>query len=332
MKYFIIEELAKAVGGTLVGGTSQRITGLEQIDLATQDQITFIGNAKYLSLWKTSHACAAIVSKNLKLEPGPGKALIRVPNADLAMVQLLELFQPEAPSLAPGVHASAVVHETATIGTDAAVGAHCYIGQNVVLGARVKIYPNVSIFDETAIGDDTVIWSGTVIRERSQIGRHCLFHPNVSIGSDGFGFRPSQDGKSIVKIPQIGFVIIGDHVEIGAGTCVDRGKFSATRIGDHCKIDNLVQIAHNCILGRSCILAGKSGLAGSVTLGNGVVLAGSVSVKDHVKIGDGVVIGGASVVIQDVPAGKKMLGYPALNYNDTLKHWAQVRRSVRTRK
>src|SRR6185503_14756584 len=216
-----------------------------------------------------------LVSKNLKLEPGPGKALIRVSNADLAMVQLLELFQPQPPALEPGIHASAVVHPTATIGTQAAIGANCTIGKNVVLGARVKIYPNVCIFDDSLIGADTVIWSGTVIRERSRIGKNCLFHPNVSIGADGFGFRPSPDGKSIVKIPQIGIVVIGDNVEIGAGTCVDRGKYGATVIGDHCKIDNLVQIAHNCKLGHSCILAGKSGLAGSVTLGNGVVIAGS---------------------------------------------------------
>jgi UDP-3-O-[3-hydroxymyristoyl] glucosamine N-acyltransferase len=329
MKSFSIEEISQAVAGTLVGATAQRITGLEHIESATREQITFIGNVKYLSLWEGSNACVALISKNFVLEPGEGRALIRVEDADLAMARLLELFQLDPPLLDEGIHPTAVVHSSATIGKQARIGAHCYIGKNVVIGERVRVYPNVSIFDETTIGADTVIWSSTVIRERSIIGERCIFHANVSIGADGFGFRSGQDGKSIVKIPQIGSVIIGNDVEIGSGSCVDRGKFSATIIGDHCKIDNLVQIAHNCKLGRCCIMAGKSGLAGSVTLGDGVMIAGSVSVKDHVKIGDGAVIGGASVVIADVPAGKKMLGYPALNYNDTLKHWAMVRRLIR---
>jgi len=243
------------------------------------------------------------------------------------MIQLLELFKLDAPLLENEIHPSATVHSTAKIGKDVSIGAGCYIGKNVILGDQVQLYPTVTVFDQSCIGVGTVIWSGTVIRERSQIGRHCIFHPNVTIGADGFGYHPRPDGKGLIKIPQIGNVIIGNEVEIGSGSCVDRGKFSSTIVGDGCKIDNLVQIAHNCKLGRACIMAGNSGLAGSVTLGDGVVIAGSVSVKDHVTIGNGAVIEGGSTVINDISAGKRMLGYPALERKVTLKHWVKIRKS-----
>ena len=188
------------------------------------------------------------------------------------------------------------------------------------------LYPNVTILDETTIGAHTIIWSGTVIRERSEIGSYCIFHTNVSIGADGFGYRPSEDGRGLVKIPHIGNVVIGNAVEIGANSCVDRGKFSSTILGDGCKIDNLVQIGHNSVLGRSCIMAGNSGLAGSVTLGDGVIIGGSASIKDHTTIHSGAVVGAGSGVINDVPAGKTVLGYPACDSREMLKQWVALRK------
>lgn len=329
MKSFTIKELNEIVNGVLVGDVTQRIIGLEQIETANRNQITFIGTAKYLPLWESSRACAAVINEKFELESGHSRALIKVKDADLAMAQLLELFTPDLPLLENGIHPSAIVHPTAKIGDNTSIGAGCYVGGDVTLGDQVKLYPNVTVFDHSCIGTATVIWSGTVIRERCKVGSHCIFHSNVTIGADGFGYRSSPDGKGLVKVPQIGNVIIGNGVEIGSGSCVDRGKFSSTIIGDSCKIDNLVQIAHNCKLGRCCIMAGNSGLAGSVTLGDGVVIAGSVSVSDHVVIGDKAVIGGGSVVINDIPAGKKVIGYPALEYKDTIKHWVRVRKSNR---
>ena len=144
----------------------------------------------------------------------------------------------------------------------------------------------------------------------------------MTIGADGFGYRPSPDGRGLVKIPQIGTVEIGDDVEIGAGSCVDRGKFSATSIGDGTKIDNLIQIAHNCKLGRLCVMAGQSGLAGSVTLGDGVMMGGGARVKDHVTIGEGARLGGNTGALSDVAPGKTVLGFPANDYRQTLRLWA----------
>jgi len=243
------------------------------------------------------------------------------------MSQVLELFASPMPQFEVEIHPSATIDLKATIAKGAKIGAGCYIGPEVTIGENTIIYPNVTILDASTIGKNTVIWSGTVIRERCHIGNDCIIHPNATIGADGFGFRPCPE-RGLVKIPQIGNVIIGNNVEIGANTCVDRGKFSSTILGDGCKIDNLVQIGHNSKLGRFCIMAGNSGLAGSVTLGNGVIIGGSASIKDHTTIGDGAIVGAGSGVTGDIAAGKTMLGYPAVEARDALKQWAILKRLV----
>lgn len=326
MKSFTIQEINEIVEGVLVGNTFQQIQGPEQLERAQKHQITFIGNRKYVKLWESSKACAAIVDEKLELEPGENRAFIKVKNADLAMAKLLEVFDPGPPQFDEDIHPSAVVHQTAKVGKNCKIGANCYVGKNVVLGDGVVLYPNVTILDDTTIGPFTVVWSGTVIRERTEIGAYCVFHTNVSIGADGFGYRPREDGQGLLKIPQIGNVVIGNGVEIGANSCVDRGKFSSTIVGDGCKIDNLVQIAHNCIMGRSCIMAGNSGLAGSVTLGDGVIIGGSASIKDHVTIHSGATVGAGSGVMNDVPAGQTVLGYPAVEAREMLKQWVALRK------
>ncbi|MBU3926504.1 MAG: UDP-3-O-(3-hydroxymyristoyl)glucosamine N-acyltransferase [Bacteroidetes bacterium] len=326
MKSFTIQEINEILKGTLVGNSTNTIHGPEQLEKAGKNHITFVGNRKYVRLWESSGACAAIVDEKLNFEPGENRALIKVKNADLAMARLLEVFDPGLPSFDEDIHPTAVVHPSATIGKGCKIGANSYVGKEVILGEGVLIYPNVTILDETKIGRGTIIWSGTVIRERCEIGSFCIFHLNVSIGADGFGYRPSEDGRGLVKIPQIGNVVIGNAVEIGANSCVDRGKFSSTIIGDGCKIDNLVQIAHNCVMGRSCIMAGHSGLAGSVTLGDGVIIGGSASIKDHITIQSGAIVGAGSGVMNDVPAGKTVLGYPATEARDMLKQWVALRK------
>lgn len=329
MKSFTIQEINDILGGELVGNTDQKILGLEEIDKADNSQVTFIGSRKYTQKWENSKAAAAIINEGLKAEPGDNRALIKVKNADLAMAKLLEVFIKETPHFDSDIHPTAVIHETAAIGEGCKIGAGCYIGKDVVLGAAVIIYPNVTILDETTIGAHTIIWSGTVIRERTEIGAYCIFQNNVSIGGDGFGYRPREDGRGLVKIPHIGNVVIGNEVEIGANSSVDRAKFSSTIIGDGCKIDNQVQIAHNCVLGRSCIMAGASGLAGSVTLGDGVVIGGSASIKDHTTIHSGATVGAGSGVLADVPAGKTVLGYPAADAREKLKEWVATRNLIK---
>lgn len=325
MKKYTIQEINAVLKGIIVGETTHLITAPEQLDLASETEISFIGNKKYEKFWETSNACAAIVNEDVSIEPGANKVFIKVNNADLAMSQVLELFAPASPQFSHEIHPTAVVDASATIGNGTRIGANCYVGPNVVLGENVTLYPNVTILDECTVGKNTVIWSGAVMRERCHVGAYCILHPNCTIGADGFGFRPCPE-RGLAKIPQIGNVIIGNHVEIGANSSVDRGKFSSTVLGDGCKIDNLVQIGHNSKLGRFCIMAGNSGLAGSVTLGNGVIIGGSASIKDHLTLGDGVTIGAGSGVAADVPAGKTMLGYPAVEARTALKQWAILKR------
>lgn len=330
MTSYAIHEINTILKGELIGDTNQKIEGPEEIKKASKQQITFIGSKKYERFWDNSDASAALISTNSDLLPGDNRAFIRVKNVDLAMAKVLELFNPPAPIFDTDIHPTAVVHETAKIGEGCKIGANCYVGKDVELGKEVTLYPNVCVFDETTIGNNTIVWSGTIIRERCIIGSHCIFHINVSIGADGFGYRPSDDGKGLVKIPQIGNVIIGHYVEIGANSCVDRAKFSSTIIGDGCKIDNLVQVAHNSVMGRSCIMAGHSGLAGSVTLGDGVIIGGSASIKDHTTINSGATVGAGSGVMNDVEAGKTVLGYPAQDAREMLKQWVAIRKFMKT--
>lgn len=327
-KSFSLAEINQVIKGTIVGFTSQDIFAPQQLEYANANEISFIGNKKYERLWKSSHACVAIVNEDIAIEPGENRAFIKVKNADLALSQVLTLFAQSPPLFHQNIHPTAVIDATAVLGENAEIGANVYIGPKATIGANARIYPNVTILDESTIGDRTVIWSGTVVRERCHIGSDCIIHPNATIGADGFEFRPCPE-RGLVKIPQIGNVIIGNHVEIGANTCVDRGKFSSTILGDGCKIDNLVQIGHNSVLGKFCIMAGNSGLAGSVTLGNGVIIGGSASIKDHTTIGDGATVGAGSGVTGDIAAGKVMLGYPAVEARDALKQWAILKRLVK---
>lgn len=327
MKLYSIKEINEVLKGIIVGNTSIKISAPEQLELANTSEITFIGNKKYEKLWESSKASVAVVNEDISIEPGENRAFIKVQNADLAMSQVLELFAPPGPLFEIDIHPTAIVDKTVIIGSGTRIGAGSYIGPKVTLGENVTIYPNVTILDECTIGKNSVIWSGAVVRERCHMGNGCIIHSNATIGADGFGFRPDPQ-RGLVKIPQIGNVVLGNNVEIGANSCVDRGKFSSTILGDGCKIDNLIQIGHNSKLGQFCIMAGQSGLAGSVTLGNGVLIGGSASITDHVTIGDGAIIGGGSGVTKNVPAGVTLLGYPAIDARDALRQWAILKRLV----
>lgn len=329
-KSYTAKELSELLDGNLIGDSVHTIDGPEQIEMANSNHITFIGDQKYIPLWQTSKASVAVIDKKLELnDPGENRAFIEVSNADLAMAQLLELFLPEGVELEPGIHPSAFVHEKALIGKNVTIGPNAFIGKGASIGDNSVIFPNVSVLDDAVIGPNCQIRSGSVISERCTLGAYCLIQSNVNIGSDGFGYRPSPDGRGIVKIAHIGNVVIGNHVEIGSSSCIDRGKFSSTIIGDGTKIDNLVQIGHNCKIGRSCMIAGCCGISGSVTMGDGVIMAGQVAVKDHVTIGNGVTVGGKSGIINDIPDGQTILGFPAVPAKETLKQWAILKRMVR---
>lgn len=195
MKEISIQTIANAIEGTLEGNAALIIKSPEQIEFASEGQITFIGSKKYTHLWQTSNASAVIINDGIAVEVPFNKAVIKVKNADLAMAQVLDLFADALPQFDMAIHSTAVVDATAIMGEACQIGANCFVGKNVVLGNNVTIHPNVTVFDHTVIGDGTTIWSGVVIREKTVIGKQCIIHSNSTIGADGFGYRPSADGE-----------------------------------------------------------------------------------------------------------------------------------------
>jgi UDP-3-O-[3-hydroxymyristoyl] glucosamine N-acyltransferase len=311
-------DLARRVSAELIGRDDLRIDGLEAMEAAGPSMLTFIRSGEYARRWPTSRACAALVTRGIDV-PGHDastKALLVVPDADLAMISCLELFALTAPPITPGRHPTAVVDATAMVDATAVIGPWCVIEAGASVGAHVRLGPHVVIGRDAHVGAGTVLHSGVSIGERCIVGRGCIFWSGVVIGADGFGFRLAPDGRCVVKIPHIGNVIIGDGVEIGANSCIDRGKFGSTRLGDGCKIDNLVQIGHNCQLGRSCLIAGQSGVGGSTIMGDGCIVGGKVGITDNLHIGPGVRIGANSGVSGHVPARETIFGYPAARLTD----------------
>ena len=323
---YTTQQIAQLVAGQLTGPGDITVSGMETLDRAGPDQLTFVGGAKFIEAWDSCKARAALVKAGLTIEPGDGRALIVVEDVDLATARVLEALAP--PPVLPeiGVHESAVVDATARIGNEARIGPGSVVGPDTRIGDGAVIHANVTVMDACQIGAGCVLWPGVVVRERCCIGDGSVLHPNVTIGSDGFGYRPDPSGQGLIKIPQIGRVVIGRGVEIGSGTCVDRGKFSATEIGDGTKIDNLVQIAHNCRIGRCVVIAGGCGIAGSVTIGDGAMLGGNVGIRDHVTIGPGAQIAAYAAVMKDVPAGATWAGYPAREAGAALREHAAIRK------
>lgn len=322
-------QIAQLVGGELVGPADVAITSIERVDAAGPGQVTFVTDERYAQRWAHSRAAAAIVARSLSLSPSNGQAVIHVDDVDRAVIRVLEAMAPPPVVPAQGVHASAVVESSAMLGASVRIGAQCYIGADVRLGDGVVLHPNVTVLDGCSIGPGTVLWSGVVVRDRCVIGARCIVHPNTTIGADGFGYRPAGEGApgaGMIKVPQIGNVVIGDDVEIGAATCIDRAKFGATQIGDGTKIDNLCQIAHNCRIGRHVIMAAGCGIAGSAVVEDGAVFGGYASVRDHITIGAGATILGRAAVMNDVPAGETWAGYPAKDAKIAAREYAAMRR------
>ena len=317
---FTSSEVAALIGAELQGAGDLRLDRLDPLDLAGPSSLTFIRSEKYAKRWRTSKAGAAIVTRALvphvlkAAQLTEDKALLLVDDADLALIRILDALDDLLPvddNPAPGRCSSAIIHETAEIDPTACIGLGVTIGPRTVVSAGVVLQSGVVLGSDVKIGPNTEIRANSVIQARTVIGAQCLIHPGVVIGSDGFGYRPDPSGAGVIKIPHVGNVDIGDDVEIGANSTIDRGKFGPTRIGSGTKIDNLVQIGHNCTIGRACIICGCAGIGGSVVLGDGVMVGCGVGIRDNLKIGPGTQIAAMSGVMGDVPAGEIWFGFPA---------------------
>lgn len=313
-----LKELAEYLGGTVRGDEACRVNGLAPLEDAGSDKVTFLANPKYASKVADTGAGAVLMA------PGSesyGRNVIEVANPYLAFAKLLTLFyvQPHSPR---GVMPEACIGIGVSLGEDVSIYPGAIIGDNVSLGDRCVIHPGAIIYTGVTIGDDTTIHANAVVRERCRVGNRCVIQPGAVIGSDGFGYAP--DGSSYYPIPQIGIVVLEDDVEIGANTCIDRAALEVTLIRRGTKLDNLVQIAHNCQIGEDCMIVSQVGISGSTRIGNHVTLAGQVGVAGHLSIGDNVIVGAQSGVPGSLPANAGYSGTPAIPHKDWLKSMAVV--------
>jgi UDP-3-O-[3-hydroxymyristoyl] glucosamine N-acyltransferase len=300
-----LHELAAYLGGRVTGDGNARVRGLATLDDAGEGDITFLANPKYAQKVATTGATAVILPPGAN---GHGRNVVEVANPYLAFAKLLTLFytRPVQPvGIMPGAHVSAAVK----MGADVSVYPGAYIADGVVLGDRVTIHPGVVLYPGVVLGDDVTLHANVSVRERCRIGNRVIVHNGAVIGSDGFGYAP--DGSDWYKIPQIGIVVLEDDVEIGANTVIDRAALEVTRIGRGTKIDNLVQVGHNCVLGEHCLLVSQVGVAGSSRLGNYVILGGQAGIAGHLKIGNRVSVAAQAGVMHNIPDGEKWMGSPA---------------------
>jgi UDP-3-O-[3-hydroxymyristoyl] glucosamine N-acyltransferase len=301
-----IKEIAKIINGEVIGRDDILITGASGIKEASEGDITFLANPRYAPMLETTHASAVITSRDVS---GCAKPIIRTDNPSLAFASVLEFIAPAATVHPQGIHKTAIIGANVVLGKGVGVGAYTVIEDNVVIGDHTILYPHCYIGRDTMIGSKALLYPHVSVRERIQIGNRVIIHNGAVIGADGFGYA-TVNGEHH-RIPQTGTVIIEDDVDIGANVTIDRARFDKTVIGKGTKIDNLVQIAHNVVTGKNCIIVSQAGISGSTVLGDNVTLAGQVGVAGHVTLGDNVVVSAQSGISKSVPAGTAMYGYPA---------------------
>ena len=313
---FTLGSIAEALGATLEGDPSRLITGVAPLDKAGPEHVSFLVNPKYRRAAEQSAAGAVVVGRGVE---GLPQALLRVDSAQAALIPLLRLFHPEAPILA-GVHPAAIVAPGARVHPSASIGPYAVIEPGAVIGARNRVGALCFVGTGATLGDDVVLHPRAVVSDGVIIGSRVVVHPGAVLGADGFGY--AFDGTAHRKIPQVGGLRIEDDVEIGANTTIDRATLGETRIRRGSKIDNLVQVGHNCDVGEDVILVSQVGISGSCKIGNRAILAGQVGVADHVTIGEGAVLTAQSGVPNDVAAGEVWSGTPSRPAPETRRIWA----------
>ncbi|MCB1054097.1 MAG: UDP-3-O-(3-hydroxymyristoyl)glucosamine N-acyltransferase [Acidobacteria bacterium] len=303
--------VAEAVGGHVVGDPDREVRAIDTLEAAGEDDLSFLTHARYRSRAEGCRARALLVGPDVEL---PGKDLVVADDPALALARVIALFHPRRRRPA-GLHPTAVIEEGAAVDATASVGAYAVVGAGSRVGPGAEIHPGVIIGRDCRIGTGATLHAHTVLYDGTEVGDNTIVHAGAVLGADGFGY--ASHGGVHHKVPQVGRVVIGDDVEIGANSAIDRATLGETRVGDGTKIDNLVQVGHNVQLGKGCILCGQAGIAGSARLGNYVVLGGQAGSAGHLEIGDGVQVAAKSAVLQGVEAGRKVAGIPAVD----LRQW-----------
>lgn len=340
-----LADIANALGATLVGNGDLFVTGAAEPQAAGPDHLALAMKPAYAEGLAQGHARAAILWDGADWRALGLEAALFVPRPRYAMAHLTRHLDP-GPAIAPGIHPSAVIDPTAQIGEGAAIGPFVVIGADARIGPRARIAPHASIGAGALIGADALLLDGVRIGARVRIGDRFIAQPGAVVGADGFSFvTPEKSGveeiretvgqrgdiraQSWTRIHSLGGVTIGDDVELGANTCIDRGTIRDTVIGAGCKLDNLVHIGHNVQVGRDCLLCGQVGIAGSTRIGDRVVLGGQCGVTDNIFVGDDVIAGGATKIFTNAPAGRVLMGSPAMRMDTHIEAYKALRRLPR---
>jgi len=323
MSSFSVAQIAERLQGILEGAGNAEIRSVAGIRYADKGDITYISQARYAGDADCTRASAIIVGKDWS-KPAT-TPLIKVDQPEAAFEMVAKWFSPPIVNYQPGIHPTAVISPDAVIGKDVHIGPYCVIGSEASIGDRTVLVGHNYIADSVSIGEDGLIYPMVSVREHVKIGSRVILHNGAVIGSDGFGYH--VDSRNIrTKIPQIGIVEIGDDVEIGANTTIDRARFGKTSIGNGVKIDNLVMVAHNVVVGNHSVLIAQTGIAGSTTIGRHVIIAGQAGLAGHIDIGDGTVISAQSGVTKDIPPQNFVMGFPAMPKQQFYTNQANINR------
>jgi UDP-3-O-[3-hydroxymyristoyl] glucosamine N-acyltransferase len=312
---FTAQQIAAFLNGTVEGDENARVENVSKIEEGKPGTLAFLANPKYQKYIYDTKASIVLVNRDLKLERKVSATLIRVDDAYQAFANLLELYEQSLPGKS-GISSLASIAPTAKTGKEVFIGDFVFIGENATLGDKVQIHPQVYIGENVRIGDNTVLHPGVKVLKECIVGDNCVIHAGTIIGSDGFGFALEQDSQSRRKVPQVGNVIIGNNVEIGANVTVDRATMGSTRIGNGVKMDNLIQIAHNVEIGDNTVVVAQAGVAGSTKVGKNVIIAAQAGIVGHLTIGDGAIIGAQAGVPNNLREKEIVLGSPAFDIRE----------------
>lgn len=321
---FTAAQIAEWIDGEIIGDENTAVSEMGNIEEASEKALTFLANQKYSSFLKDSKAKLIVISESLPIPENDERTYIRVKDAYAAMTKLLDFYQSFRKKKI-GIEQPCIVHPSVETSDDIYIGAFAYISENVKLGKNCKIYPHVFIDENVVIGDNTIIYSGVKIYDNCKIGENCVIHSGAIIGSDGFGFQPDAEGV-FHKVQQVGNVIIGNNVEIGACSTIDRATMGATIIHDGVKLDNQIHIAHNVEIGKNTVIAAQSGVAGSTKVGVNNMIGGQVGVAGHLKLGDFVQVQAQSGVNGNIEKNKKVYGSPAIDAMEFRKSYVYFRK------
>lgn len=320
---FKAKDIAALLNGVVEGDPEVCVNNVSKIEEGRPNTLAFLANPKYEHYIYTTEASVVLVNQDFVAAHAVSCTLIRVASAYEAIAKLLQMYENMRPQPS-GIEQPSYISENAVIGEKPYVGAFAYIGKGVRIGNHVKIYPQAYIGDGVTIGDNTTIFAGVKIYHGCVVGNGCTIHAGTVIGADGFGFAPSSEGYN--KVAQIGNVIIEDHVEIGANTCIDRATMGSTRIGKGVKLDNLIQIAHNVVVGENTVMASQCGIAGTAKIGANCMLGGQAGVAGHLEVGNGVKIAGQAGIGGKIADGAVVMGAPAFDASQYQKCYVLFRK------